>query len=133
MKLEFERPRRDKISDQEIIDGLRRVTKKLDYRTFTRHEFDSMSHVCKGTIVIDRFHTWSKALEATGLDLAPRSRKPRKDQIPENESLVITNSCESHRRRLRSKYAPLITFQPLSHLSCLDRFCDEVCRPGQQS
>ncbi len=86
MKLEFDRPRQDRITDEVIIAELKRVAELVGYRTFTRHEFDQMASVCKGTVVLNRFKTWKLALESTGLNL--RSHKnPRKDKIPSGDLL----------------------------------------------
>jgi 5-methylcytosine-specific restriction endonuclease McrA len=86
MNLNFDRPRSDRISTEDIITELKQVAKQFKNRKFTRHEFDSVSTACKGTIVLQRFRTWDAALKATGLSLTPY-RKPRKDQIPEEELL----------------------------------------------
>jgi hypothetical protein len=87
MDFKLDRPRQDKIADDVIITELKRIAKLVDYRTFTRHEFDKMASACKGSVVLNRFKTWKRALEATGLNLRPY-KNPRKDQIPKSDLLL---------------------------------------------
>lgn len=84
MKFEINRPRQDRIADDVIIAELQRIAELVGYRTFTRHEFDQMASACKGSVVLSRFKTWKKAIEAAGLNLRPH-RNPRKDQIPKSD------------------------------------------------
>jgi 5-methylcytosine-specific restriction endonuclease McrA len=84
MEFKFDRPRQDRISDEVIIAELQRIAELVGYRTFTRHEFDQMASLCKGSVVLSRFKKWSKALEATGLNLKCH-KNPRKDQISKND------------------------------------------------
>ena len=86
MKYQIERPRINRVTDDVIIDELRRVAAHYGHRRFTRHEFDAVAETCKGTVVLRNFSSWEAALDATGLTLTPY-RKPRCDQIPVEESL----------------------------------------------
>lgn len=86
MEFKFDRPRQDRIGDEVIIAELKRISELVGFRTFTRHEFDQMANVCKGSVVLSRFKTWKMALETTGLNLEPH-RNPRKDQIPKGDLL----------------------------------------------
>lgn len=72
------RERTNKISDDEIVDELKRVAKHFDHVKFTRHEFDGISQSCKGSVVLSRFGSWASALEKTGLQLKERPRKTKK-------------------------------------------------------
>ncbi len=81
MDFKFDRPRQDKIADDVIITELKRIAKLVGYKTFTRHEFDKMASACKGSAVLNRFKTWKRALEATGLNLSPY-KNPGKTRFP---------------------------------------------------
>ena len=72
------RERTNKISDDEIVNELKRVAEHFDYVKFTRHEFDSVSKSCKGTVVLSRFGSWASALEKTDLQLKERPKKNQK-------------------------------------------------------
>lgn len=84
MEFKFDRPRQDRIAEELIIAELKRIAELVGCRTFTRHEFDQLSSVCKGSVVLSRFKTWKIALEATGLNLRPH-KKTRKDKIPQED------------------------------------------------
>jgi len=76
MKYTLDRPRRNRYSIEAIVNELRRVATHFKHRRFTRHEFDQVATVCKGSVVLSRFGTWQAALKATDLTLA-EYRKPR--------------------------------------------------------
>lgn len=76
MKYTLDRPRRNRYSTEAIVNELRRVATHFKRRHFTRHEFDQVAAVCKGSVVLSRFGTWQAALKATNLTLA-EYRKPR--------------------------------------------------------
>jgi hypothetical protein len=80
------RHRIDRLSDEAIKAELERVAKHFGYRKFSRHEFDSVSDQCKGSVVIDRFGSWKSALDQLGVDLKPH-RNTRRDQIPKADLL----------------------------------------------
>jgi len=84
MEFKFDRPRQDRIAEDVIIGELKRIAELVGYRRFTRHEFDKLSSLCKGSVVLSRFKTWKIALEATGLSLRPH-KKTRKDKIPKED------------------------------------------------
>ena len=76
MKYTLGRPRRNRYSTEAIVNELHRVAGHFKHRRFTRHEFDQVATVCKGSVVLSRFGTWQAALKATDLTLA-EYRKPR--------------------------------------------------------
>lgn len=86
MKYQLDRPRIDRLTDDDIIEELKRVAAYYGNRRFTRHEFDAVAKSCKGTVVLRNFLSWDAALDATGLTLAPY-RKSRRDKIPVDELL----------------------------------------------
>jgi hypothetical protein len=71
-KFEFKRSQISKIPKSKVIDELKRVAEIYGYKRFTRHEFDKVAKVCKGTTVLNVFGTWQHALEAIGKTLAKR-------------------------------------------------------------
>ncbi len=72
MSYKFSRKRIDTISKEDVIKELKRVAGLFDYTKFTRHEFDKVAKLCKGTKVLGVFGTWQKALDSIGVELKPR-------------------------------------------------------------
>jgi hypothetical protein len=81
-KFEFNRHRINKIPQSKAVEELKRVAEIYDYRCFTRHEFDKVAKVCKGTTILNIFRTWPKALDAIGKPL--EKRKVDRSIIPIN-------------------------------------------------
>jgi len=71
-KFELNRYQINKIPKSKVIEELKRVVELYDYRRFTRHEFDKVAKICKGTTVLNVFGTWQQALEAIGRTLEKR-------------------------------------------------------------
>jgi len=76
-KMNIQRHRIDRLSDDEIIKELQEVAKYYNFIKFTRHEFDKVSKRCKGSVVLSRFGSWAEALSKTGFPLAEKPKKPR--------------------------------------------------------
>ncbi len=86
MSFNLKRYRADRLTEESIITELKRVAENFGYRRYSRHDFDSVSSTCKGSVVIERFGSWDAALAATKLSLSP-CRRRRKDRIPTNDLL----------------------------------------------
>ena len=81
-KFEFNRHQINKIPRSKAEDELKRVAEIFNYRYFTRHEFDKVAKVCKGTTILNIFGTWSQALETIGKPI--EKRKADRSIIPNN-------------------------------------------------
>jgi hypothetical protein len=86
MSFNLKRYRADRLTEESVITELKRVAEYFGYRRYSRHDFDSVSSTCKGSVVIERFGSWDAALAATKLSLTPYRRR-RKDRIPTNDLL----------------------------------------------
>jgi len=80
MELRFERQRIDSLPRDVVVDELRRVAIHYGWRRFSRHEFDKVASVCKGTTVLKHFGTWANALANLGVPLQPHTHD--RTQIP---------------------------------------------------
>jgi hypothetical protein len=79
MKLSLDRQRIDSLPREIVLDELRRVAEHYGGRHFSRHEFDRIASLCKGTTVLKHFGTWANALANLGVPLQPH--RPDRKQI----------------------------------------------------
>ncbi len=87
MAFDTERKRIDKISEDLVLEELRRVAEYYDNRRFTQKEFNDVAESCKGTTVLRAFGSWANALDALGVELKPRI-SARKDQVPVQDLFI---------------------------------------------
>ena len=59
-KFEFRRSQINKIPKSKIVEELKRAAEIYGYKRFTRHEFDKVSKVCKGTTILNLFSKGGK-------------------------------------------------------------------------
>ena len=72
MEYKFDRNHINKISKEDVVKELKRVAGHYNYTKFTRHEFDKVAKLCKGSTVLSVFGTWKKALDSIEVELKPR-------------------------------------------------------------
>lgn len=72
MEYKFDRNPINKISKEDVVKELKRVAGHYKYTKFTRHEYDKVAKLCKGSKVLSVFGTWKKALDSIGVELKPR-------------------------------------------------------------
>lgn len=72
LQFTFKRRRIDKISKSKMIEELKKVAEFYRYYRFTRHDYDKIAKVCKGTAILTEFGNWQKALDAIDVKLKPK-------------------------------------------------------------
>lgn len=125
------------ISDEELVDDLKKVARSLNKNSVTRQEYDE-GGICHSTTQIRRFGSWFNALKAAGLE---ESRTP--PNVPEE---VLFENLENVWIKLgrQPKYHEIA--KPLSKYSvgtyenrfggwrkALERFIDYVSINSNQS
>jgi len=52
-----------------MIKELKRVAENYQFVRFTRHDFDKVAKICKGSAILSEFGKWQKALDSIGVEL----------------------------------------------------------------
>lgn len=79
------------LSDEELLDELRRVAAKLGTRTLTREALRANSNGINDAAIARRFGSWSEGLRRAGLDLSPLGRRWSEEDYFENLLAVWTH------------------------------------------
>ena len=94
-RYQFDRTRIDALPRELVLEELKAVAHRFGWRRFSRHEFDRNATRCKGSTVLKHFGTWSAALGAIDLRLAPH--RANRKRITDAELLAelarVWKSC----------------------------------------
>lgn len=80
-----------RMSDDELLDELRRVAAKLGTRTLTVEAFGGNSNGIAAKAIVRRFGSWPEGLRCAGLDLSPLGRRWSEEDYFENLLVVWTH------------------------------------------
>lgn len=67
------------LSDEQILQELRAIAKKLDKDSLTQKDVDNNSHIISATTVVGRFGSWPNGLQKAGLKKSPYYRRKFSD------------------------------------------------------
>jgi len=68
-QFKLERCRIDKIPKAEMVEELKKVAQFYKFIRFTRHDYDKIAKICKGSAILAEFGTWQNALDSIGIGL----------------------------------------------------------------
>lgn len=71
-QFKFKRSQISKIPRDEMIKELKKVAEFYKFIRFTRHDYDRVAKLCKGSSVLAEFKTWQNALDSIGIRLTPK-------------------------------------------------------------
>jgi len=97
------------LTDEEILEELRAVAKKLGKNYVSQEEANDNSEIISASTIIYRFGTWPKGLEKAGLQLSPMGKRFTEDEYYENLLNVWTRHGRQPFLREMAEYPSVIT------------------------
>lgn len=106
-----------KLTDEEVLQELRRIAQKLGQNFVTQENINSNSEIISGSTVVYRFGSWENGVKKAGLENSPRynrkfsdeeyfenllnvwthhGRQPKYREMGENPSVISPGAYENH-------------------------------------